>query len=100
MNFESSYLYDGVQAARKRCERSIEGLIISNNTLDNAYALVEQALKRESAQWHPRAITLFSELLAMGAICRAYYGEPEITPTEADLHVKNIAYLFNSFTHK
>ena len=73
----------------------LQGIPNYSNAIGEAIELVGNALSR--VQWHPRAVAVFSEVITLGMLARAYDGESSLTPEQVDQFTEVFALILNSF---
>ena len=73
----------------------LQGIPNYSNAIGEAMELVGNALSR--VQWHPRAVSIFSEVITLGMLSRAYYGESPLTLEQVDQFTEVFALILNSF---
>ena len=73
----------------------LQGIPNYSNAIGEAMELVGNALSR--VQWHPRAVSIFSEVITLGMLSRAYYGESHLTLEQVDQFTEVFALILNSF---
>jgi hypothetical protein len=73
----------------------LQGIPNYSNTIGEAMELVGTALSR--VQWHPRAVAVFSEVITLGMLSRAYYGESSLTLEQVDQFTEVFVLILNSF---
>jgi hypothetical protein len=73
----------------------LQGIPNYSNAIGEAMELVGNALSR--VQWHPQAVAVFSEVITLGMLSRAYYGESSLTLEQVDQITEVFAVIFNSF---
>lgn len=98
MKLAPDAIENGVFGARTRCTGV--GFAPSEDQLKEAREVIRAALTETPGEWHPRAITLFAEVVTIGAVARAHYKEPALKPSEVANFASVVAGILNSFTHK
>ena len=73
----------------------LQGIPNYSNAIAEAMELVGNALSR--VQWHPRAVAVFSEVITLGMLSRAYYGESSLTLEQVAQFTGIFALILNSF---
>src|ERR687892_2601127 len=73
----------------------LQGIPNYSNAIAEAMELVGTALSR--VQWHPRAVSVFSEVITLGMLSRALYGESSPTLEQVDQFTEVFALILNSF---
>src|ERR687895_525072 len=73
----------------------LQGIPNYSNAISEAMELVGNALSR--VQWHPREVSVFSEVITLGMLSRAYYGESHLTLEQVDQFTEVFALILNSF---
>ena len=73
----------------------LQGIPNYSNAIGEAMELVGNALSR--VQWHPRAVAVFSEVITLGMLSRAYSGESSLTLEQVDQFTEVFALILNSF---
>jgi hypothetical protein len=73
----------------------LQGIPNYSNAIAEAMELVGNALSY--AQWHPRAVAVFSEVITLGMLSRAYYGESSLTLEQVAQFMGSFALILNSF---
>src|ERR687894_2658306 len=73
----------------------LQGIPNYSNAIGEAMELVGNALSH--VQWHPRAVTVFSEVITLGMLSRAYYGESSLTLQQVDQFTGVFALILNNF---
>ncbi len=73
----------------------LQGIPNYSNAIGEAMELVGNALSR--VQWHPRAVAVFSEVITLGMLSRAYYGESPLTLEQVDQFTEGFALILKSF---
>ena len=91
----------GIRRSLKLPERTadpllgLQGIPNYSNAIGEAMELVGNALSR--VQWHPRAVAVFSEVITLGMLSRALYGESSPTLEQVDQFTEVFALILNSF---
>jgi hypothetical protein len=73
----------------------LQGIPNYSNAIAEVMELVGTALSR--VQWHPRAVSVFSEVITLGMLSRAYYGESSLTLEQVAQFTGIFALILNSF---
>ncbi|HZA23330.1 MAG TPA: hypothetical protein VFA32_12135, partial [Dehalococcoidia bacterium] len=73
----------------------LQGIPNYSNAIAEAMELVGTTLS--SVQWHPRAVSVFSEVITLGMLSRAYYGESSLTLKQVAQFTGIFALILNSF---
>jgi hypothetical protein len=73
----------------------LQGIPNYSNAIAEAMELVGNALSR--VQWHPRAVSVFSEVITLGMLSRVYYGESSLTLEQVAQFTGIFALILNSF---
>ena len=73
----------------------LQGIPNYSNAIGEAMELVGNALSR--VQWHPRAVSVFSEVITLGMLSCAYYGESSLTLEQVAQFTEVFALVLNSF---
>jgi hypothetical protein len=100
MDFDLQYLESGIQAGQNQCIGLITGFKTTEYSMQHIRSVIAEVLKQEPQEWHPRAISLFSEVVTIGGLSRAHYGEKELEVNEVTEFLGWIGKIFNSFVHK
>jgi hypothetical protein len=73
----------------------LQGIPNYSNAISEVMELVGTALSH--VQWHPRAVTVFSEVITLGMLSRTYYGESSLTLEQVAQFTGIFALILNSF---
>jgi hypothetical protein len=90
----------GIELAVERVTHDLEGFRPSQEDLDLAESLVKQVLESGIERWHPRAVLLLSDLIAIGVCSRSYYGEPRLDAQTAIRFAHSLEELENCWMHE
>ena len=68
-----------------------------SKTTSETMELVGDAMSR--VEWHPRAVAIFSEVITLGMLSRAYYGEASLTLEQVAQFRDIFELILNSLVH-
>jgi hypothetical protein len=75
----------------------LQGIPNYSNAIAETMKLVGNAMSR--VEWHPRAVAMFSEVITLGMLSRAYYGEAPLTLEQVAQFMGIFGLILNSFVH-
>lgn len=100
MDFDLAYVNEGVKTGQARCSAQIPKFMMSEDVMKQVNSVIVETLQKEPTEWHPRAISLFSEVVTIGGLSRSHYGEKEVTVSLVVEFLGALGKILNSFTHK
>jgi hypothetical protein len=75
----------------------LQGIPNYSNAIAETMELVGNAMSH--VEWHPRAVAMFSEVITVGMLSRAYYGESSLTLEQVAQFMGIFGLILNSFVH-
>jgi hypothetical protein len=90
----------GVDAARGRVARHIEGFNANVDTAETEQLILEALAAYEGENgWSPRAVQLAAEVIGVGALSRIHYGESVLEYEEVAAFLPFLDKIINSWKH-